>query len=191
MLRLVRAVRDNVAGVAAIEFAIILPVLMLILYGGYEGWRMVMAGQRMDHIAYSMSDLAARQVGTATEGDITNMLSGGLFVAKPFNVQTEGRVILTAIDPGTGRKILWQRCIGAASLTSKLGAEGGNANMVGIDRMPTSTDDFLYVTEVSFLYTPPLVGLIYGPITLKRIAVVPGRASNPSAISPGGPTSNC
>ncbi len=187
----VQALRHNVAGVAAIEFAIVLPVLMLVLFGGFEGWRMILAGQRIDNIAYSMSDLAARQAGGTTEGDVTNLLSGGMFIAKPFNVQTQGRVILSAIDFNAGRKILWQRCIGAGALSSSLGAEGDDANITAITNMPTATDDLLYVTEVSFLYTSPLVGLIYGPVTLKRVAVVPGRVSNPIVISPGGPTSNC
>jgi hypothetical protein len=185
------AIRHNVAGVAAIEFAIILPVLMLLLFGGFEGWRLVLAGQRMDNVAYSLSDLSSRLLAGTTEGDVTNMLSGGLFIAEPFDVQSQGRVILSAIDPGDGRKILWQRCIGAGSLSSGLGIEGGNADISRIDRMPTSTNDILYVTEVSLLYTPPLVGYIYGPLTIHRAAVVPGRVSNPTAIDPGGPSSPC
>jgi hypothetical protein len=188
---LLRSMRQNVAGVAAIEFAIILPVLMLLLYGGYEGWRMVLAGQRIDHVAYSLSDLSSRLVAGTTEGDVTNMLSGSLFIAKPFDVQTKGRVILTVVDPSAGRQILWQRCIGSASMASALGVEGGNANIAAVDRMPVAADDILFVTEASLLYEPPLVGLIYGPITIRRTAVVPGRVSNPTALDPGGQSSTC
>jgi hypothetical protein len=185
------ALRQNMAGVAAIEFAIILPVMLLLLYGGYEGWRMVLAGQRIDHVAYSLSDLSSRLVAASTEGDVTNMLGGGLFIAEPFDVQAEGRVILSAIDAGSGRQILWQRCIGSAAVVSALGVEGSNANLAAVDRMPVATDDILFVTEASLLYKPPLVGLIYGPVTLRRIAVVPGRAINPVAINPGGQASIC
>jgi Flp pilus assembly protein TadG len=186
-----QSIRQNVAGVAAIEFAIILPVLMLLVYGGYEGWRMVLAGQRIDHVAYSVSDLSSRLVANTTEGDLTNMLSGGLFIAKPFDIQTDGRVVLSAINTDAGRQILWQRCMGAGSVVSALGVEGGNANISAVDRMPVATDDILFVTEVSLLYRPPLVGLIYGPITLTRTAVVPGRAINPTVINPGGQASTC
>ncbi len=182
--------RDN-DGVAALEFAIILPVLMLLTYGGYEGWRMVLAGQRVDNVAYSISDLSARLLNGTTEGDVTNMLEGGAFIARPFDLEADGRVILSAVDPGVGRQILWQRCFGGANLQSSLGQEGGQADVSAIRRMPSSTDSLVFVTETKMKYVPPLVGLIYGPITLTRTAVVPGRATNPVVIDAGGPVSTC
>jgi TadE-like protein len=187
----VKILRHNMAGVVAIEFAVVLPLLLLLTYGGYEGWRLVLAGQRLDHVAYSLSDLASRLTPGTTEGDITNMLSGGLFVGKPFKIEEDGRVILSAIDSKPGRKILWQRCIGNGNLNSSLGAEGDNANVDSINRMPTSKDGIIYITEVNMLYTPPLVGFIYGQMTLRRVALTPGRVTNPSSIDVGGPVSNC
>jgi hypothetical protein len=188
---LLRYFRRNHDGIAALEFAIILPVFILLTFGGYEGWRLVLAGQRIDNVAYSLSELASRLLSGTTEGDITNMLTGAVFIAKPFNLQSDGRLILSAIDASDGREILWQRCIGSGNLESVLGKEGSSAKVDAISRMPTSTDSVIFITEAKMKYTPPLVGLIFEPIVLSRVAVVPGRVTNPISIDPGGPASPC
>jgi TadE-like protein len=188
---ILQTLRRNTAGVAALEFAIILPVMMLLAFGGYEGWRMVLAGQRIDNVAYSLSELSSRLLTGTTEGDVTNMLSGAMYIAKPFDMQAEGRVILSAIDASAGRQILWQRCIGDANLQSALGQQGSAANVAAIDRMPSATDSVIFVTEAKMHYTPPFVGLFSGPIVLSRVGVVPGRVTNPTSLDAGGPSSSC
>ncbi len=181
----------NQSGLAALEFALVLPVLILLVLGGYEGWRMILAGQRADMVAYTLSDLASRLTNGTTEDDLTNMLIGGSMVAKPYDVAKDGRVIISAVDASAGRNILWQRCWGTKTLASSLGSEGGTADLSAITRMPTSTDSVFYITEAKLVYTPPFAGVLYDPIVLTRTAVVPGRVSNPTAIDPKGAPSSC
>jgi Flp pilus assembly protein TadG len=181
----------NQSGVAALEFAIVLPVLILLVLGGYEGWRMVLAGQRADMVAYTLSDLASRLTNGTNEDDLTSMMIGGSMVAKPFDIGKDGRVIVSAVDASAGRKILWQRCWGTQPLASSLGLEGGSADLSAIVRMPTSTDSVFYVTEAKLIYTPPFSGFLYDPIVLTRTAIVPGRVSNPTSIDPKGAASGC
>jgi Flp pilus assembly protein TadG len=179
-------------GVAALEFAIMLPVLLLLIFGGFEGFRLIMAYQRVDRVAGIAADLASRLEGSATEGDITNMLDGAMEAAKPFPIAADGRIILSAIDNSGPRKILWQRCRGAGTLASSIGTQNTNATMTGIRRTPSSTDLVIFVAEVKMKYTPPLQGLVYDEyFNFQRQAVVPSRGRVPTAIVAGGPISGC
>jgi hypothetical protein len=183
--------RENQSGLAALEFAFVLPLLILLVLGGYEGWRVILAGQRADMVAYTLSDLASRLTNGANEDDLTSMLIGGSMVAKPYDMGKDGRVILSAVDASGGREILWQRCWGTKTLASDLGVEGGSADLSAIKRMPASSDSVFYVTEAMLVYKPPFSGFIFDPIVLTRTAVVPGRVSNPTAIAPMGTPSSC
>lgn len=182
----------NQNGVAAIEFAIILPILVLLTFGGYEGWNMILAAQRLDRVAFSVADLASRLSNSATEGDVTNLLDGGLYISQPFDIKSNGRIILSSVDPSATREITWQRCLGTkTSIKSALGAEGNPAKLTGIKRAPIAVDNAIFVTEVHYRYTPKLLGIITGPMDLSRVGVVPSRSTSPSIAGTIGSSSPC
>jgi Flp pilus assembly protein TadG len=191
-LRAAKATWRNQSGVAAIEFAFILPILVMLTFGGYEGWNMILAAQRLDRVAFSVADLASRLSNSATEGDVTNLLDGGLYISQPFDVKKDGRIILSAVDPGTGRKITWQRCLGTkTSIKSVMGIEGAPAKLTAIKRAPTVVDNAIFVTEVHYRYAPKLLGMITGPMDLSRVGVVPSRSTSPSIAGTIGTASPC
>jgi Flp pilus assembly protein TadG len=182
----------NQNGVAAIEFAFILPILLMLTFGGYEGWNMILAAQRLDRVAFSVADLASRLSNSATEGDVTNLLDGGLYISQPFDIKQEGRIILSAVDPGTGREITWQRCLGTkTSIKSVLGVEGSPAKLTAIKRAPTVVDNAIFVTEVHYRYKSQLLSIFTGPIDLSRVGVVPSHSTSPSIAGTIGSSSPC
>jgi TadE-like protein len=191
LLQKVLRLRRNDLGVAALEFAIILPTMLLLVYGGYEGWRVIMAAQRADRVSHALADLASRMPDGATESDVTTMLEGGLFIAKPYDMLKEGRVVISAVDTDASRTIVWQRCLGQASFKSSLGAEGGSATLENIQRAPLGNDLIIYVVEARIKHDVPVLSYVMGPALLTRSAVVPGRKSTPPVINPGGPASPC
>jgi Flp pilus assembly protein TadG len=192
LFRTVKIYWRNQSGVAAIEFAFILPILVMLTFGGYEAWNMILAAQRLDRVAFSVADLASRLSNSATEGDVSNLLDGGLYIAQPFDIKKDGRIILSVIDPGAGRQITWQRCLGTkTSVNSVMGAEGNSANLAALKRAPAVVDNAIFITEVHYHYTPRLLGILTGPIDLSRVGVVPSRSTSPSIAGTIGTNSSC
>jgi Flp pilus assembly protein TadG len=82
------------SGVALIEFALILPVLLLLLVGGIEITRFVMAHQKVDKVASQMADFIS-QVPTpallsATSPELTSTFQK---LMSPFGTKDAGFVV--------------------------------------------------------------------------------------------------
>ena len=141
MLRRVwEAIIRHQRGVAAIEFALILPLFVLLLLGGYEAWQYIVADQRADRVSASVADLASRVDGSISEPVVNDLLDGGAFIGKPIDFTTNGVIYLSAVNggdanllPADRNKILWCRVLGNTTLAaSSLGSVGSNANLASV-----------------------------------------------------------
>jgi Flp pilus assembly protein TadG len=159
--RFTRFGRDR-RGVAAMEFAIIAPVLTLALLGGTELSRYTLMHQKMDRVSASISNMVA-QSSTMKTVDFQNMWAAAKEIAKPFDLaDSTSKVIVSHIvaETDTNYRIVWQRS-GAGTLTqsSQLGSEGGLATMpsgVTLKQGDTLIAVEVYATYSAFVF-PELV----------------------------------
>jgi len=158
----------NHRGVALVEFAMVLPVLMLLTAGSFEVARYALIMQKLDRIVATLSDLVARsgdEVLTATE--VSNILDSALFMAQPFDFSANSVLILTSVQ---GRalqppEILSQRKHGSITgVTSAVGSTiGGNAILptafADAGSGETLSDgETLIIAEAIYEYSPYLTG---------------------------------
>jgi Flp pilus assembly protein TadG len=151
--------RDD-RGALVAEFALMLPMMMVLMMGGAEVGRFVLINQKMDRAAASMADLVAQEekMTTATMTGLFNAVSPTM---TPFTMGSSGVMIVSAIGlSGTTPKVLWQRKGGGSlSVASKIGVEGGNA------ALPTglmlSTGQTLIVAEIVYNFTTLFVPNTY------------------------------
>jgi Flp pilus assembly protein TadG len=142
-------------GVAAMEFAIIAPVITFALLGGTELSRYMLMHQKMDRVSASVSNMVAQST-TMKVVDFDNMWAAAIQVSKPFDLGgTTSKVIISFIvaETDTNYRIQWQREGGGTlGQNSLLGSEGGLATM------PTGVTlkqgDTLVAVEVYATYTP-------------------------------------
>lgn len=155
-----RFLKDSKAGVL-IEMAMVTPVLMIILMGGFETARYIYTNQKIQRTAMSLADLAARGK-TMTAIDINNLFAAADEVAKPFNISSDGRVFVSSvIDDGTGApEVAWQRGAGAIAATSTVGIEGGAATIS--DAFLIQNDQSVIVTEIFYDYQPFFASFLTG-----------------------------
>jgi Flp pilus assembly protein TadG len=161
--------RLGVAGNVAVEFALCLPVLMLLMLASAEMARFVILHQKVDRVAVTTSDLVSR-AETIKESDLVDIFIAAGQVAEPFDLPSLGIVIVSAItNNGSGARVAWQRSgAGAASHTSQIGTQGGAATLSA--DFEVREGETAIIAEVFYDFEPFLSELIVQPQTLYRRA---------------------
>lgn len=128
MLRLRGFVRDR-RGTILAEWALAMPVIVVILLGGFEVARFALLQQKLDRLATTVGDIVA-QAETMTAAEMDRIFAATSTIMAPFAVGDRGRVIVSSIMASSGQpaRVLWQRGGGGTlAETSEMGAAGTNA----------------------------------------------------------------
>jgi Flp pilus assembly protein TadG len=121
----------NERGIALIEFALILPILVLIFYGTIELTRYIQMIQKMDNATSTLTDLVNRNLNL-TNQSLANIADTAPAMLQPFDSAGVG-VIVTAIQRDAGRAnatTKWQR-------SYPDGFKGPSRISAGEDQQPT------------------------------------------------------
>jgi TadE-like protein len=164
--RLLRCRSGNIA----VEFALALPVLIMLTLASAELARFVILHQKMDRVATTISDLVSR-AETISESEIADIFTAASEVALPFDLADLGVVIVSSVTnpDGEGPIVAWQRSGGGSySGTSQIGAEGGDATLSG--EFEVREGETAIISEVYFDFAPFLSELIVAPQIIYRTA---------------------
>lgn len=161
--------RHDRSGVAMLEFAFALPIVLTLALSGAEITNFVITKMRLSQIALHLADNAARigsgtqlQAKTISEADINDLITGADMQSGELKLLTNGRIILSSVesDPAnTGKsRIRWQRCAGAkTNFTSGYGAQG-DKKLDGVGptnrQVSAPVDSVTMFVEVQYQYTP-------------------------------------
>ncbi|UVO53219.1 TadE/TadG family type IV pilus assembly protein [Sphingomonas sp. SUN039] len=130
---LMRALRRDASGLALIEFAYGLPVLLGIGLGGVEIANLAVTRMRVSQIGMMVADNAARvgennglALKKVYEGDINDTFEAARIQGAPIDMQNRGRIIVSSLQQNSagGQWIAWQRCWGNKSWNSSYGTAG-------------------------------------------------------------------
>lgn len=165
-----RRLRGDESGVALIEFAYALPVVLALSFTGAELTNYITVKLRISQLALHVADSGARlgegtqlQAKTVSEADIEDMFTGARLQAGELGIIPNGRMIVSSVEPvanpnPTARyKIAWQRCKGARVHPSSYGLQG-TTNMTGMGptgRQVRAPDDGAAIfVEINYKYQP-------------------------------------
>lgn len=174
------------SGVAMIEFAIGMPLVIFASLAGAEMTNYITVRTRVSQLALHIADNAARigsgsqlAAKTITETDINDLLTGAGLQSGEINLYGNGRVILSSLEPmanpntaGT-YKITWQRCRGLKAHSSTYG-NVGDTNLTGMGpsgRQAFAPDDgaTMYV-EIYYEYQPLISANLAPSTTIVDVA---------------------
>ena len=124
LLSRLAGLRRDTSGVAMLEFAFTLPILLTMGLTGAEITNFIITKMRVSQLALHLADNAARigagsqlQAKTISETDINDLFTGAQLQSGDLDLRANGRVILSDLEPmssGSSKyKIGWRRCYGA------------------------------------------------------------------------------
>src|SRR5688572_21166983 len=93
--RFARSLRDDRSGLAFIEFAFALPVVLALGLLGLETANYAMSNLRVSNIAMLTADNASRVRDSIDEGDVVELMTGAKMSGSNINFAANGRIILT------------------------------------------------------------------------------------------------
>jgi Flp pilus assembly protein TadG len=165
----VRFVRDR-RGLAAVEFAFIVPLMLTLTFGTIEVSSGVAIDRKVTLTARSLSDLVSQGTQVA-QSDLKNFFGLGSAIMTPYPVTPSTmtqRVSAVSIDASKVAKVVWSYA-GSVNGTNITVVKGYDKNTV-ISTIPAGLlvpNTQLIWSEVTYTYTPIVGYVINGAIPLK------------------------
>lgn len=190
--RFTRALHD-LRGVAAVEFALLSPVLILLIINGIELVHYAGMQMKINRIAVMVADNAGRPRTTMTESYVNQLFTGVDKAGAKIKFKNKGRVILSSVqnnEDDSGQWLRWQRCFGNLGMSSAYGTEGlgrtggGLPSVKGLTASPGSA---IMLVELTYMYDPLFKVSIMPSKRMKREAAYVVRQRVDLSISGTGP----
>lgn len=161
--------RRDGRGTAAIEFAVIAPVLIFLILGTFEVGRFVRAGMRVSNAAASLADLVAQQTNLVAT-DMTDFCNGSKLTLTPLPTTSFQAAVASVTYSKAGvRASDWQdtTCGPATAMTTQV--------TLATPLTPTKGDSAIVVTA-TYTYTLSYATVFAKSVTITRIAFARPRA---------------
>jgi Flp pilus assembly protein TadG len=166
------------SGVSAVEFAILLPLMLTMYLGGVEVSQAVSADRKTTVVAHTVGDLVA-QASNVTSADVTNVLNAGAAVAYPFPSSNLTATVTSVCinSSGTIATVAWSRTQNGTAHTGVVTSSIPTALMVA--------NTSLIWGEASYAYRPTVGWTITGTLNLRDKFFMRPRLSSSVTLDSG------
>lgn len=187
--RVLRGVLGDRAGAVAIEFAIALPVLCMMVFGVYEIAQAVICYYKLIDAASSIADLVGQTTvaaGGVGNNDFDNLYTAGEMIMLPNTGSTLQLNIasITFNSLGTGATVAWQIERGGASAVAKATLKTA-VSTLGV------ASGSVIIVKGTYSFSSALNYFITAPLTLTFQAYAVPRNMLQIACPPSGSGESC
>lgn len=148
-------------GVAAVEFALILPVMLLLYIGMVEGSTLISMDRKVQTVSGAVGDLVARSNGTISTDTVNDYvkIAGGIMTPYPTNTLLQ--IVTQVYVDNTGKATVdWsRRYVGQVPQSSGVYAKGSSYTLPA-EFLAISKGQYVIVTECGLSYSP-LYGIVF------------------------------
>jgi Flp pilus assembly protein TadG len=151
MRRLVFELRGNNSGVAAVEFAMIIPIMAVLLIGTNEFAAGVAIDRKVTIMARTLSDLTSQNIAV-TDAQLTNFFNASNAIMTPYSsAEVKGKISELFVNPDTLKaRVQWSK-----------GTEPRNkGDIVEIPDALKIGGTYLIYSEVTYKYVPSVAWFI-------------------------------
>ncbi len=156
------------SGVAAVEFAMVIPVMLLLFFGADEFSSGVAVDRKVTLMARTLSDLTSQNI-SVTDTQFTNFFNASRSIMTPYSSTPVNSTISELfIDPATlVARVQW----------SKGAAPRGTGSVVAIPTALATGGTYLIFSEVSYIFVPTVGYVLKSSITLSDFSYTRPRQS--------------
>ena len=153
---------QNQKGIAAVEFALIVPVLMLSYLGATDVTQGLAIDRKLGQVASTVSDLVAQEDSITSE-QVQAFFQSGMAIMRPFDFEsTKLRLTIVEVN-GSSTEVT-----GATARNWQIEASNGQSYDLPIGMVTLSDGRYVVVAEVSYDYAP-LFGTVFdGTVALEQ-----------------------
>ena len=162
MKRRARNLLTRQDGTALIEFALVLPIMITLFMGVFEGTRVIAASMRLANAAQSVADMVAQQ-SNITSTIMTNFCNGGQLSMTPLS-GTSLKIAVAEVTNNNGSLVVdWNdtSCNSATTIS--------NATTLATTLVPNANDSVVIV-QATYAYTSPISYVLSKSYTLTQTA---------------------
>lgn len=175
---MLRRLKTDERGLAAVEFALIAPIMVLLYCGMAEFTMAMMAERRAAHAASVVGDLVA-QTGQITGSQVTDVFAVANAIMDPFSATTlKLRITSVVADVNAVPRVSWSQGNG-------LGALAGGTAVSGFPPNLLAAGDSVIMADVQYSFTSPLRITLPNALSFSDTFYLKPRASTSVTLLPG------
>lgn len=179
IVRCVAQFRLAEAGVAAVEFALIIPVLLLIYVGTIEASALITMDRKVQSISGALGDLVARSEDKLTTSELRDYFRAASGIMTPYTVSQVRQTVTVISVSDTGQTTVeWSQEFFGGTLEDGVLVGGtyrpnpnypkGSSYPVPEEMINISKDGTVIAADATYSYLP-LYGIVFNePINLRR-----------------------
>ena len=147
-------------GVSAVEFALILPLMITLLFGAVELGDGLTISRKVTHVTAALNDLVT-QAKTITNADMTNIINAATSIITPYDpTKLKIKVSEIKIDANSVATVVWSDASNDVALTP-------NTSFT-VPAGVSQPSIYLIATEVHYSYKPTFGYVMTGTYDIKN-----------------------
>jgi Flp pilus assembly protein TadG len=162
---------------AATEFAMIVPLMLVMFFGTVEVSTAVAIDRKVTLIARTLSDLTSQSSGTMSDPNLQNTFTASISIVAPYDPSnTVGTISQIAIDANSVATIQWSKSATVASSSATQATLATSPHNPG-DKVTSSIppallvpSTYLILSEVSYTYKPTLYYVMKSNLVLRDVS---------------------
>ena len=158
--RALRNLAQDTRGMSAVEFALILPIMITMYIGAVEFSDALTVNRRVTAVASTAADLTA-QAEQVTSGDVSDIFSAATSILAPYSTTPISIVLTSVVADGQNATTVEWSC----SLQGSPRLQRAPFELPAGLTQPFAS---IVVAEVTYNYSPPLGKMIVGNINMSE-----------------------